>query len=283
MADQATKKTASEDAQSEDTPLLAKAPQGGHSAHDIGTKKIRPMRSRIASSSSLILLVLVIVAAAVAGTAYYYRTKRYKMSSTKAGPLDDLSSSSVENAGAAVPLYLVELPDTTPLDSFPDQFVWGVATSAYQIEGATNEDGRGPSVWDVFVQQPGTVLDGATGDIADDHYHLWHHDVNLMADELGVKAYRFSISWSRILPSGRGEINPKGIQFYDHLIDALLERNIEPWITLFHWDLPQALQDDFGGWMDSRTIDAFEEYSRVIFHHFAHKVKHFITLNEPWT
>jgi Glycosyl hydrolase family 1 len=281
MADQATKKTAPEDAQSEDTPLLAAAPRDGHSAHDIGTKKNRPMRSLIASSW-LILLVVAIIVAAVAGAAYYYRTKRYKMSSTKAGSLDDLSSSSVENAGAAVPLYLVELPDTR-LDSFPDQFVWGVATSAYQIEGATKEDGRGPSVWDVFVQQPGTVLDGATGDIADDHYHLWHHDVNLMADELGVTAYRFSISWSRILPSGRGEINPKGIMFYDHLIDALLERNIEPWITLFHWDLPQALQDDFGGWMDSRTIDAFEEYSRVIFHHFAHKVKHFITLNEPWT
>jgi Glycosyl hydrolase family 1 len=275
MADQATKKTASEDAQSEDTPLLA-AVRGGHTAHDDSGTKKNPPSLLIAA-----LLILGVIVSAAAGAAYY-RTKRYKISSTKSVPLDDLSSSvEIAVGAAAVPSYLVELRDTL-LDSFPDQFVWGVATSAYQIEGATAEDGRGPSVWDVFVQQPGAVLDGTTGDIADDHYHLWHHDVKLM-EELGVTAYRFSISWSRILPSGRGEINPKGIQFYDHLIDALLERNIEPWITLFHWDLPQALQDDFGGWMDSRTIDAFEEYSRVIFHHFAHKVKHFITLNEPWT
>ena len=157
-----------------------------------------------------------------------------------------------------------------------------MATSSYQIEGATNEDGRGETIWDTFARIPGKIMDGSTGDVADDHYHLFQQDVALMK-RLNVKAYRFSIAWSRILPSGRGSVNEAGIRFYDRLIDELLDQGIEPWITLFHWDLPQVLQTDFDGWLDPRTTDCFTEYARIIFQHFSHKVKRFITLNEPWT
>lgn len=165
---------------------------------------------------------------------------------------------------------------------FPFNFVWGVATSAYQIEGAVHEDGRGPTIWDVFVQIPGHVLDGSTGDIADDHYHRYKDDIELMKS-LNIQAYRFSIAWSRILPTGRGPINMAGIHYYNDLIDELLQQNIQPWITLFHWDLPQALQDEYNGWMDIHTVNYFVEYANIVFQHFSHKVKHFITINEPWT
>jgi Glycosyl hydrolase family 1 len=165
---------------------------------------------------------------------------------------------------------------------FPSDFVWGVATSAYQIEGAVTEDGRGVTIWDTFVLVPGAVADNSTGVTADDHYHRWKDDVALMKS-LHVTAYRFSIAWSRILPTGRGTINAAGIRFYETLIDELLANDIEPWITLFHWDLPQSLQDDFGGWLDHRTVDAFADYARVVFQSFCPKVKRFITLNEPWT
>jgi beta-glucosidase/6-phospho-beta-glucosidase/beta-galactosidase len=165
-------------------------------------------------------------------------------------------------------------------------FVWGVATSAYQIEGAVYEDHRGPTIWDTFVHttsgQQQHVLDESTGDVADDHYHRYQEDIQLM-HHLNIRAYRFSIAWSRILPTGRGPINPSGLQFYDQLIDELLRHNIEPWITLFHWDLPQALQDDFNGWMDVRTVQCFVDYANIVFQHFSHKVKRFITINEPWT
>ena len=119
---------------------------------------------------------------------------------------------------------------------FPPDFVWGVATSAYQIEGAVDEDGRGETIWDTFVRVPGAILDNSTGDVADDHYHRWREDVALMKT-LNVRAYRFSIAWSRIMPEGRGDVNLAGVRFYDRLVDELLENNIEPWITLFHWDL----------------------------------------------
>jgi hypothetical protein len=165
---------------------------------------------------------------------------------------------------------------------FPPDFVWGVATSSYQIEGATQQDGRGVTIWDTFVRIPGHILDGSTGDTADDHYHWYVQDVALMSS-WNVTAYRFSIAWSRILPTGRGPINEAGIRFYDGLIDELLRHNIEPWITLFHWDLPQALQTDYEGWLDKRTVDCYCYYARIVFQHFAHKVKRFITLNEPWT
>ena len=167
-------------------------------------------------------------------------------------------------------------------DPFPPKFVWGVATSSYQIEGAVQEDGRGETIWDTFVRIPGTILDNSTGDVADDHYHRMKQDVALMKS-LNVQAYRFSVAWSRILPPGVGQVNLAGIQFYNELIDELLRNDIEPYMTLFHWDLPQALQDDFDGWLDRRCVDAFVDYARVIFQHFSPKVKRFITLNEPWT
>src|SRR2546429_9597087 len=129
---------------------------------------------------------------------------------------------------------------------FPPGFRWGVATAAYQIEGAVTEDGRGPSIWDTFSHQPGRISDGSTGDTACDHYHRYPEDVALMA-ELGVDAYRFSVAWPRILPTGTGPVNARGIGFYDRLVDALLARGIDPGVTLYHWDLPQAVQDG-GGW-----------------------------------
>jgi beta-galactosidase len=166
--------------------------------------------------------------------------------------------------------------------TFPSDFVWGTATSSYQIEGAVKEDGRGPSIWDVFSHEPGNTLNNGTGDVACDHYHRMEEDVALMKS-LNVKAYRFSISWSRILPKGIGDLNPPGIQFYSRLIDLLLANDIEPWVTLFHWDLPQALDEEYGGWLDIRTSEAFAEYARICFEQFGDRVKHWITLNESWT
>lgn len=168
---------------------------------------------------------------------------------------------------------------------FPTNFVWGSATSAYQVEGATHEDGRGMTIWDTYCYKGGHVLNNASGDVACDHYHLYEDDVQLMRD-LNLQAYRFSIAWSRILPDGTGgEVNKKGIDFYNRLIDTLLDSNIEPWITLFHWDLPQALEDDFGGWLDSSgaVVEAFGAYARICFEEFGGRVKYWITLNEPWT
>lgn len=169
---------------------------------------------------------------------------------------------------------------------FPPGFVWGSATSSYQVEGATKEDGRGLTIWDTFCYEGGHVLNNATGDVACDHYHRFKQDVKLMKD-LNLRAYRFSIAWSRIFPNGKGEINYSGITFYNHLIDALLRNNIEPWITLYHWDLPQALEDDVQGWLDTSDnhtmVTAFGNYARTCFHAFGDRVKHWITLNEPWT
>lgn len=165
---------------------------------------------------------------------------------------------------------------------FPSDFVWGVATSAYQIEGGVHEGGRGDTIWDSFVRRPGTILDNSTGNVADDHYHRWKEDIQLMK-ELGVTAYRFSIAWSRILPSSTGEPNQQGIAFYADIIDELRANDIEPWVTLFHWDLPQYLQDDYGGFLGLETVEAFVEYARIVFDSFSSKVNRFITLNEPWT
>lgn len=166
--------------------------------------------------------------------------------------------------------------------TFPSDFVWGTATSSYQIEGSVKEDGRGDTVWDVFSHEPGTTLGNATGDVACDHYHRMQDDVKLMAS-LNVKAYRFSLAWSRILPTGTGKVNPRGIQFYNRLIDTLLAHDIEPWVTLFHWDLPQSLDEEYGGWLDVRTSQAFAEYARICFEAYGDRVKHWITLNESWT
>nr|MDW8081575.1 GH1 family beta-glucosidase [Candidatus Calescibacterium sp.] len=166
------------------------------------------------------------------------------------------------------------------LGLFPDDFLFGVATAAYQIEGAWNEDGKGESIWDRFAHTPGKILDGTTGDVACDHYHRFAEDVALMA-ELGVQAYRFSISWPRVLPQGKGKVNEKGLDFYRKLVALLREKGIRPVVTLYHWDLPQALQDE-GGWENKATCEAFSEYARVVFRALRGSVDLWITHNEPW-
>jgi beta-glucosidase len=167
-----------------------------------------------------------------------------------------------------------------PMPRFPDGFAWGVATSAYQIEGATAEDGRGDSVWDVFCRRPGAIRDGHTGDVAADHYHRWREDIGLMAD-LGLTAYRFSVAWPRVQPDGKGPANEPGLDFYDRLTDALLDRGITPVPTLFHWDLPQQLQDE-GGWLARDTAYRFAEYARLTAERLADRIPMWITLNEPF-
>lgn len=164
--------------------------------------------------------------------------------------------------------------------AFPPDFVWGVATSSYQIEGAVHEDGRGESIWDRFAHTPGNTKNGDTGDIACDHYHRYPEDVAMMA-ALGVKAYRFSIAWPRILPLGSGTVNPKGLDFYSRLVDKLLEAGIEPYATLYHWDLPVA-QHEAGGWESRDTVEAFADYAGAVAHHIGDRVKFWITHNEPW-
>jgi beta-glucosidase len=163
--------------------------------------------------------------------------------------------------------------------AFSDDFVWGVATSAYQIEGAHDVDGRAPSIWDTFCRRPGAIDNADTGDVACDHYHRWQEDLDLVT-QLGVDAYRFSIAWPRILPEGTGAVNQKGVDFYDALVDGLLERGITPFATLYHWDLPQALQDA-GGWPRRETAFAFEEFTSVVIDALGDRVRHWTTLNEP--
>ena len=163
---------------------------------------------------------------------------------------------------------------------FPKTLKWGAATASYQIEGAANEDGRSPSIWDTFSHAPGNVKNGDHGDEACNSYHLYKEDVQHLK-KLGVDLYRFSISWPRVMPEGRGELNPKGVAYYQNLIDELIENGIEPMITLYHWDLPQVLQDE-GGWENRDTIDAFNEYAIAMFKEFGDQVKQWITINEPW-
>ena len=165
-----------------------------------------------------------------------------------------------------------------PDSGFPEGFRWGTATSAYQIEGATQEDGRGDSIWDTFSRLPGKIRDGANADIADDHYHLYKEDVALMK-AMGVATYRFSIAWPRLFPEGRGTPNPKGLAFYDRLVDELLANGIVPFATLYHWDLPQALQDR-GGWESRDTAEAFAAYAGFVAAKLGDRVGHFFTLNE---
>jgi beta-glucosidase len=163
---------------------------------------------------------------------------------------------------------------------FPKGFVWGSATSAYQIEGSVAADGRGESIWDRFCATPGKIEDGSSGEIACDHYRLWRDDVSLMKD-LGLHAYRFSIAWPRVIPAGHGRANTAGLDFYSRLVDELLSKGIEPYATLFHWDLPQALQDK-GGWANRETAEAFVEYADVVSRRLGDRVKNWITHNEPW-
>ncbi len=164
---------------------------------------------------------------------------------------------------------------------FPKDFIWGSATSSYQIEGAAMEGGRAWSIWDAHAHIPGRTANNDHGDVACDHYHRYKEDVKLMAD-LGLKAYRFSISWSRIQPDGQGAVNPEGIQFYSNLIDELLSYGITPWITLYHWDLPLALHTEKDGWLNPEIADDFAKYADICFTHFGDRVHHWITHNEPW-
>lgn len=161
----------------------------------------------------------------------------------------------------------------------PRDFVWGVSTSSYQIEGATDVDGRGPSVWDTYCKVPGHIANGDTGDLACDHYHRYAEDITLMR-KLRVQAYRFSVAWPRVLPKGRGAANEAGLAFYDRLIDGLLEAGVEPWLCLYHWDLPQALQDE-GGWLSRDIVGWYGDYATLIARRYGDRVRRFATFNEP--
>jgi len=163
---------------------------------------------------------------------------------------------------------------------FPDGFLWGTATASYQIEGSPLADGAGPSIWHTFSHVPGNITGGDTGDTACDHYHRWQQDIALQR-ALGLKAYRFSIAWPRVLPSGAGKSNGAGIAFYDRLVDGLLEAGIVPMATLYHWDLPQALEDA-GGWPEPQTAERFADYAEIMFNALGDRVPHWITFNEPW-
>src|SRR6478752_7181149 len=182
---------------------------------------------------------------------------------------------------AAAPGDAAAQPSTDPHapGGFPKDFVWGTATSSYQIEGAVNEDGRGRSIWDTFAHTPGKIEDGSNADRANDHYHRYKEDVGLIRD-LGVKAYRFSIAWPRVFPEGTGAPNPKGLDFYNRLLDELLANGIEPYATLYHWDLPQALQDRVGGWRSSDTSKAFADYAGYVAERISDRVTNIFTLNE---
>lgn len=162
---------------------------------------------------------------------------------------------------------------------FPQNFLWGAASASYQIEGAVHEAGRGISIWDTFSHTPGKIKNGDTGDIACDSFHRWQEDVQLARD-INLGAYRFSIAWPRIAPNGDQDWNPKGFSYYDQLVDALLEANIKPWVTLYHWDLPQSLQSK-GGWQNSETVQSYIAYAAKVGEHFKGRVTHWFTFNEP--
>ncbi|MDT8911245.1 GH1 family beta-glucosidase [Amycolatopsis sp. PS_44_ISF1] len=166
------------------------------------------------------------------------------------------------------------------IDSLPQDFRWGVATAAYQIEGAVAEDGRTPSIWDTFCRVPSAIDNGDTGDVACDHYHRMPGDVALVK-ELGADTYRFSVAWPRVQPGGRGPVNEAGMAFYDRLVDEVLEKDLTPWLTLYHWDLPQELEDA-GGWPERDTAYRFADYSMLVFDRLSDRVRHWTTLNEPW-
>jgi beta-glucosidase len=184
------------------------------------------------------------------------------------------------NLGALPVSETAAVPLPARLDVFPDGFAWGAATAAYQIEGAVDADGRRPSIWDTFSHTPGNVANGDTGDAACDHYRRWRDDVALLR-ELGLGAYRFSIAWPRIVPDGTGKINAAGLDWYERLVDALLESGIQPWVTLYHWDLPQPLEDA-GGWPERATADAFARFAEIVAARLGDRVHTWTTLNEPW-
>lgn len=172
----------------------------------------------------------------------------------------------------------IEMAKHPSLASLRPDFIWGVSTSSFQIEGATSEDGRGLSIWDIYCRN-GEIQNHDTGDIACDHYHRYGEDIALMK-QLGIQAYRFSVAWPRVLPAGQGEINERGLAFYDRLIDGLLAAGIEPWLCLYHWDLPQALEER-GGWLNRESVEWFADYARIIAQRFGDRVQRFATFNEP--
>src|SRR5215475_155248 len=192
-----------------------------------------------------------------------------------AGPVT-MAASSATTAGAQA-AKKADMARSAPRQ-FPNGFFWGTGTSAYQIEGAWNEDGKGLSIWDTYAHTPGNIKNGDTGDVANDHYHRYKEDVALMRS-IGAKAYRFSIAWPRIFPEGTGQPNPKGLDFYSRLVDELKAASIEPFATLYHWDLPQALQDQ-GGWQSREIPKAFGDYAGSVARHLGDRVKHFFTINE---
>lgn len=188
---------------------------------------------------------------------------------------------SLQPTTAAAPAATPTVPAAAQVKTkFPTGFIWGSATAAYQVEGAAKEDGRGESIWDRFSHTPGKVKNGDTGDVADDHYHRYEQDLDLMKD-LGLQAYRFSVAWPRIFPTGSGPVNQKGLDFYKRLAEATLKRNIRPMATLYHWDLPQALEDK-GGWVSRDTAQRFAEYADTVFRALGDQITTWITHNEPW-
>src|ERR1700722_4060034 len=193
----------------------------------------------------------------------------------------DLIKLASASAIAATPASAKTSADTGSgvLQNFPRGFLWGAATSAYQIEGAWNEDGKGESIWDRFAHTPGKISNGDTGDVALDHYHRYKDDVQSIK-ALGAKSYRFSISWPRIFPQGAGQPNAKGLDFYQRLTDDLLANNIAPFATLYHWDLPQALQENSGGWESRDTAKAFADYAGYVSEKLSDRIRHFFTINE---
>jgi beta-glucosidase len=203
-------------------------------------------------------------------------SRRDLMKLAGAGALAANSATPAEAMAAGVSTEQTALCDSR---SFPHDFLWGTATSAYQIEGAWNDDGKGESIWDRFVHTSGKIRNGDTGDVALDHYHRYKDDVQYMKS-LGARAYRFSISWPRIFPQGTGPANTKGLAFYDRLTDELLANGIQPYATLYHWDLPQALQDNVGGWQSAETAKAFADYAGYVSAKLSDRVHHFFTINE---
>ena len=202
------------------------------------------------------------------------RRRFAKMATWSALGIPTISAKAAEGISASAP----RLPNGSHA-TFPPDFLWGAATSAYQIEGAIHEDGRGPSIWDQFTHLKGKIIDQSTADVANDHYHRYKEDVQLIK-ELGAKAYRFSIAWPRVFPEGTGTPNPKGLDFYQRLLDELLANGIEPFATLYHWDLPQALQNRYGGWRSRDTSKAFADYAGYVAERISDRVKHIFTINE---
>jgi beta-glucosidase len=200
-----------------------------------------------------------------------------KLGSTAAFGLSTMSLIGCQNKGSGIEENKLSQGDHSR--KFPKNFVWGTATAAYQVEGAVNEDGRGVSIWDTYSKIPGNIKNNDNGDVACDMYHRYKEDVQLMKS-IHSNAYRFSISWPRVFPDGTGTPNPKGLDFYDRLIDELLANGITPYATLYHWDLPQTLQDKYGGWQSKETSKAFGEYAAYVTEKISDRVKHYFTLNE---